>query len=311
MIIRLTAKLGKKIKVIPPEALPPDSDPFADWSAHLFTVERRQYILVTNTPTLYSVVMPGRGVTSDKTFLRRLRIELRGFLQIEGFEHVFRKLVEPGLDSVSFSKALNRSISGSMNELVFGAKCFMTGSEMPLFEVSVLLNETPMSCLDCRQREAFRSLTDKYIDPDEGQRERTRSRQVPQSPEEWLEEIREAYADAIAAIPFERRVKRTFGEQELYHLAPSVAVKFRGLRSDETRLRLATEAALSSYMANIEVEREELSDPRLAFAFCYLASHYGLDLAGIATIDDVMEFVENHKEYIDESGSRPERPGMV
>ncbi len=288
---------------------PPDSDPFADWSAHLFTVERRQFILVANTPSLYSVVMPGRGVTSDKTFLRRMRVELRGFLQIEGYEYVYRKLVEPGLDKVLFSKALNRSVTGSINDLVFGAKFFMTGNEMPLFEVSVLLNETPMSYLDYNPREAFRSLTDEYVNPDGGEGERVQSRRVPRSPEEWLEEIREAYADAISAIPFERRVNRTFGEQELYHLAPSVAVKFRGLRSDETSLRLATEAALSSYVANMEEEQEALSDPRLAFAFCYLASHYGLDLAGVATIEDVMEFLENHKERIDESGSRPERPG--
>ncbi len=65
MIIRLTAKLGKKIKNIPSATLPPDSNPFADWSAHLFTAERRQYILVANTSSLYSVVMPGKGITSE------------------------------------------------------------------------------------------------------------------------------------------------------------------------------------------------------------------------------------------------------
>ncbi len=246
MTIRLTAKLGKKIKIIPSAALPPDSDPFTDWSAHLFTVERRQYILVANTPSLYSVVMPGRGVTSDRTFLRRMRIELRGFLQIEGYEYVYRKLVEPGLDTVLFSKALNRPVTGSINDLVFGAKFFMTGSEMPLFEVSILLNETPMSYLNCSPREAIRFLTNELVNPDEWEGERVQSRKVPRRPEEWLEEIREAYADARSAIPFERRVNRTFGEQEPYHLAPWIAVKFRGLRSDETKLRRATEAALSS-----------------------------------------------------------------
>jgi len=61
MILRVTAKLGKKIKSIPTETLPLDADPFADWSAHLFTAERRQYILLANTTSLYTVVMPGRG----------------------------------------------------------------------------------------------------------------------------------------------------------------------------------------------------------------------------------------------------------
>ncbi len=88
-------------------------------------------------------------------------------------------------------------------------------------------------------------------------------------------------------------------------------MKFRGLLSDENKLKLATEAALSSYVANLEVEQETLSDPRLAFAFCYLASHYGLDLVGIATLEDVMEFIEKHKEHIDAFGDRPERPGVI
>ena len=76
MILRVTAKLGKKIKHIPSEALPLDADPFADWSAHLFTAERRQYILLANTTSLYTVVMPGRGITSVDTFVRGMQLSL-------------------------------------------------------------------------------------------------------------------------------------------------------------------------------------------------------------------------------------------
>ncbi len=36
MILRITAKLGKKIGVSPPGSLPADPNPFADWSARLF-----------------------------------------------------------------------------------------------------------------------------------------------------------------------------------------------------------------------------------------------------------------------------------
>lgn len=49
MTIRLSAKLGKKIHHSPTETLSADENPFADWSAHLFTAERAQCILVTNT----------------------------------------------------------------------------------------------------------------------------------------------------------------------------------------------------------------------------------------------------------------------
>jgi hypothetical protein len=48
MIFRLSQKLAKKLKegTLPP--LPLDENPYADWSAHLFTADRTQYILLTN-----------------------------------------------------------------------------------------------------------------------------------------------------------------------------------------------------------------------------------------------------------------------
>jgi hypothetical protein len=65
MIFRLSAKLGKKLKFSPTEVLPAHTNPFADWSAHLFTADRAQYILISNTISLYSRVIFGRGITDD------------------------------------------------------------------------------------------------------------------------------------------------------------------------------------------------------------------------------------------------------
>lgn len=52
MIIRLGNTLARKIKemVLPPVASGPN--PFADWTARLFTADHTQYILVSNTATL-------------------------------------------------------------------------------------------------------------------------------------------------------------------------------------------------------------------------------------------------------------------
>jgi len=128
---------------------------------------------------------------------------------------------------------------------------------------------------------------------------------MPRNPKKWIEEIRKAYADARDSIPFCRLVDPTFGESELFHLAASIAVKFRGLRSDEKTLEQATEAALITYVANIAEQKETLTDPRLAFALCYLASHYGLELVGTATIEDVMALAVQHRELIAPSGEEP------
>ena len=70
MIFRLSQKLIDKIKAGALATLPLDENPFADWSAGLFLIGRSQYILVTNTKSLYSTVLPGKGVTDNSTFSR-------------------------------------------------------------------------------------------------------------------------------------------------------------------------------------------------------------------------------------------------
>jgi len=67
MILRLTAKLTRKLGMAPLPALPRDQgmNPLLDWHAHLFTVQRQQNILATNTASLYALVIPGRGITTD------------------------------------------------------------------------------------------------------------------------------------------------------------------------------------------------------------------------------------------------------
>jgi len=127
---------------------------------------------------------------------------------------------------------------------------------------------------------------------------RTRRRELPATPEEWLEEIRRAFADAREAIPFGPLTDHAFGEEQLFHLAPAVALKFRDGAPRGARLKQATEAALSSYVVNLERRKATLSDPRLAFAFCYLASHFGLGLLDAATAESVMNFVEGNADRL-------------
>ena len=52
MIIRLSQKLAKKLHETALPSAPLDENPYADWSAHLFTVARTQYIIFANTKSL-------------------------------------------------------------------------------------------------------------------------------------------------------------------------------------------------------------------------------------------------------------------
>ncbi len=159
MIVRVSAKLGKKIHVSPVKSLPADTNPFADWSAHLFTADRVQYILMTNTLSLYSMVMYGRGVADDNQFLNRITSYMGEFICEDGHAFLFERLIAPSTAHVAFSKSLNRAVTGSMNELVLQARFLMVEQEMSPYETSFQLNDVPMSYLKYdNPREAFLKL---------------------------------------------------------------------------------------------------------------------------------------------------------
>lgn len=159
MIFRLSQKLAKKIKAGTLSEMPVDEISYADWSCHLFTADRTQYIILCNTPPLYSCVMFGKGITDDSRFIERALGTIREFMEDDGQQFAYRKFIAPASGTVSFAKALNRSVTGSMNDLVFGAKLHLVDGTAP-HEVSFRLNETPLSALGySNPREAFRGLT--------------------------------------------------------------------------------------------------------------------------------------------------------
>ena len=113
----------------------------------------------------------------------------------------------------------------------------------------------------------------------------------PSTPEAWLQEIARAYLDAADAMIVDPGIKSA----DLFGLAPHVCVKFRGLKSSKKSLKAATETALTSYVATTSQDPKALSKPHLAFAFCYLVSHFGLDLLDEAEVGELMDFVVDHE----------------
>ena len=118
---------------------------------------------------------------------------------------------------------------------------------------------------------------------------------MPDSPEAWLDEIAAAYRDGQEAIPFGPLVRQEVKPDDLFHLGPMVCLKFRGIKRTRRSLQKATDAALASYVATKEQIPEVLAVPQLAFAFAYLASHFGLDLLDEQQVEAVMEYVEQNK----------------
>ena len=164
MIFRLTQALNARVKVGALEALPRHENPLLDWSAHLFPVGRSIFILVSNTASLLSAVVSGKGVTNVTSFRDRAFDGIRACLTALGHESLTRTLVADD-GPVRFAKVLNRSVSGSMNELVKCAEFCMSEGELTLSEVGDRLNDTLLSALAAggshgygKPREAFRVM---------------------------------------------------------------------------------------------------------------------------------------------------------
>jgi hypothetical protein len=160
MIFRLSQKLAKKIKVPAPLPKPLDPNPLVDWSAHVFTVQRTQFLLLTNTASLYSTVLKGRGISDDSQFIDGALGALSELMETNGQVATFKRFISPGMANVTFASALNRSITGSMNDLVNAAQFYLAEGDHSLFDVSFRLNDIPMSYLKYgRPRDAFLSLS--------------------------------------------------------------------------------------------------------------------------------------------------------
>ncbi len=71
MIFRLTQALNARVKGGALEVLPLQENPLLDWSAHLFSVGRSNFILVCNTASLLSAMVSGKGVTNGTGFQDR------------------------------------------------------------------------------------------------------------------------------------------------------------------------------------------------------------------------------------------------
>lgn len=167
MIFRLSQKLNTKIKAGTLKTLPLDGNPFADWSNHLFVADRTQYILVSNTKSLYSTVLYAKGINNDSHFIERALLIscLREFMKDDGQAFVYQRFIVPASASVRFGKALDRSITGSMTELIKCATAWLAEGDVAPFDIGFRLNNILLSALTQSEsfpygtpRDAFKAL---------------------------------------------------------------------------------------------------------------------------------------------------------
>lgn len=147
MILRLSHNLNQKLKTGKLNALPLHQNPFADWTCRLFFANHRQYIILSNSKTLYSCVMPGKGNANQTQFAKNALNCIRDFTAVAGRQAAFQKFIAPEGETIQIAKALNRSVTSSMNQLVECAEYLLIEQQLPLDEVSFELNDFLLSSL--------------------------------------------------------------------------------------------------------------------------------------------------------------------
>ena len=118
------------------------------------------------------------------------------------------------------------------------------------------------------------------------------ARALPKTPVQWLKEIRLAIMDASEAKPFASHTGTKLTDADLFHLAPLVCLKFRGRKLAGAEADRVTIGALANYVVN--TEKGLTSNPKLAFALCYVAAHLILDLVDEQTAAEIMGYCEEH-----------------
>ena len=124
-------------------------------------------------------------------------------------------------------------------------------------------------------------------------------RTMPDTPVQWLDEIRLAIKDARATKPFGWLVGQRITDANLFHLAPVVCLKFRGRKLVGKEADRVTKTALANYVVNSDPEGIDHGLKKktlLAFALCYVAAHLALDLVDEAQAEAILDFYEEQLE---------------
>jgi hypothetical protein len=119
--------------------------------------------------------MYGAGITNDGAFIGTALSTIREFMQDDGQQFIYRKFIAPASGTVQFAKALNRSVTGSMNDLINQAMYLLTEDDLSPHDLGFRLNDTLLSALATEKshgygkpNEAFRQLAGRRVATESG-----------------------------------------------------------------------------------------------------------------------------------------------
>ena len=151
--LRCTAKARKIAKIRDSDLSPPTSDDTAlgGWYLNLFQLGRRKAFIFMNERTLLSFIIFGIRADNVKNFIESFHVGLIQVLELIGAnpDQIRKVLLE--YESYCYTKTINKSVLGNMNDLVDLYQSFVWhggGLEnCDLGEIIFRINKTPQKNL--------------------------------------------------------------------------------------------------------------------------------------------------------------------
>lgn len=130
----------------------------ADWCAHSFWFDQREWLVFCNTASLYPVFASAERVTDAETLFRRLAGMVSFVLRENRFAgHATR--FERQLKEVQWASIPGPSVLGSMSEMIWQADPWLDEPDLDPAKLSRRLGITPMGTLGMADpATVFRSL---------------------------------------------------------------------------------------------------------------------------------------------------------
>lgn len=81
---------------------------------------------MSNTPSIYSCVMPATDIADIDYFVSKLLSTMAAFMQTDEQHETFERFIAPTAANLTFAKSLDRSVSESMSDHVYGSKLYLS-----------------------------------------------------------------------------------------------------------------------------------------------------------------------------------------
>ncbi len=157
---------------------------YCDWFVDTVTCDGNTYFLLTNSFSLFSVLIPAKGLDSAESFTDTAEKEIQAYFNHKGLSSLFAEFMEADLGNAVITKTNNRSVLAAMRGMKINLSVGIRMHNAPhrdgsLFAVDDDLNSTPCKCLSIR---ADDYTIAKYFISCEKMREPVPELAVPASP---------------------------------------------------------------------------------------------------------------------------------